>query len=188
MEMITEKVDDDMGYEAINADNRVHEPSIWGELKSLGIKLVVTTAVVIITFTFFYGLQRNTDLSMFPMVKDGDLVLFYRLDKDYAIGDLLLLEFQGERQVRRVVAKAGDSVDISEHGLIVNGSLQQELGIYEKTYGYAEGIVFPVTVGSGEIFVLGDARQNATDSRVYGSVSAKDTYGKVITIIWRRNL
>jgi len=44
----------------------------------------------------------------------------------------------------------------------------------------------PLTLGAGQVFVLGDARQNATDSRVYGAVNTKDTLGKVITVIkWR---
>jgi signal peptidase I len=141
-----------------------------------------------LVFTFFYGLHRNLDPDMVPAVKDGDLVMFYRLDKEYAAGDLLVLSFQGQRQVRRVVAAAGDTVDIISGGLTVNGSLQQELEIYEETQRYEGGIEFPVTLKEGEVFVLGDSRKNATDSRVYGPVNAKDTLGTVITVIRRRNL
>jgi signal peptidase I len=125
---------------------------------------------------------------MKPAVRDGDLVMFYRLDKSYAARDLLLLDFQGERQVRRVVATEGDTVDITENGLVINGAIQQELNIYEETYRYAEGVSLPITLGEGEVFVLGDARENASDSRVYGAVRAKDTLGTVIAIMKSRNL
>jgi len=161
-------------------------PSVWRELGSLGIKIVVVVLVFVLIFTLLYGLQRNTDPDMFPMVKDGDLVMYYRLDKDYTAGDLLLLEYKGDTEVRRVVAKAGDTVDIKDGGLVVNGALQQEPAIFEKTQRYADGATFPLTVGPGQVFVLGDARNNATDSRVYGPVNEKDTLGKVITIIRRR--
>jgi len=149
-------------------------------------KIAIIAIVFILVFTCFYGFSRNTDSDMTPAVKDGDLVLFYRLDKDYAIGDLFLLDFQGERQVRRVIAKAGDTVDIKDEGLIVNGAFQQEPTIYETTRRYKNDVSFPLTVGQGQVFALGDARKNATDSRIYGPVNRKDTFGKVITIIrWR---
>ena len=88
--------------------------------------------------------------------------------------------------VRRVVAVEGDTVDITEDGLEVNGYLQQENLIYEKTRRYEEGIDFPVTLKANEVFVLGDARENATDSRVYGVVNIEETKGKVMLIIRKR--
>ena len=162
--------------------------SVWRELGALGIKIIAIAIAFAAIFTFVYGFHRNTDPDMAPMVKTGDLVLFYRLDRDYAIGDLLVLDFQGERQVRRVVAGAGDTVDITDDGLIVNGAIQQEPEIYQETWRYENGAVFPLTVGADQVFVLGDARENATDSRVYGPVDTRDTLGTIITVIRRRNL
>ena len=165
-----------------------HNPSVWRELGLLAIKLAVITIGFVLIFTFLYGFHRNTDPDMAPMVKDGDLVLFYRLGKNFAIGDLLLLDFQDERQVRRVIAKAGDVVDITENGLIINGAMQHEPEIFQQTWRYANGVTFPLTIGEGQVFVLGDARENAIDSRVYGPVNTSDTLGTVITVIRRRGL
>ena len=164
-----------------------HPASVWRELGALGIKITVIAIAIATIFTFVYGFHRNTDPDMAPMVKTGDLVLFYRLDRDYTIGDLLVLDFQGERQVRRVVARGGDTVDIEEGGLIVNGAMQQEPEIHGETWRYENGTDFPLTVGPGQVFVLGDAREDATDSRVYGPVDTGDTLGTVITTLRRRN-
>jgi len=161
---------------------------VWREMRNLAIKIAVIATAFLLLFSFVYGLHYYVDPSMVPMVKDGDLVLFYRLDKSYAIGDLLLLNFQGERQLRRVVAKAGDTVDITEDGLIINGAVQQEPEIYQQTQRYEEGVSFPLTVGEGQVFVLGDAREYAADSRIYGPVNTKDTQGTVISILRRRSL
>jgi len=163
-------------------------PSVWRELGSLGIKIAVIVLVFTALFTFLYGLHRNTDPNMAPMVKSGDLILFYRLDRNYLIGDLLVLDFQGERQVRRVVARAGDTVDMIEGVLVINGAMQQEPEIFQETWRYENGPSFPLTVGEGQVFVLGDAREGATDSRVYGPVNTRDILGTVITTIRRRNL
>ena len=167
---------------------RTPAPSVWRELLSLCIKIAMIAAVAAVIFQFVYGLHYNVDPSMNPSVKDGDLVMYYRLDKGYRAGDLLLLTFRGQTQLRRVIATAGDTVDITEDGLRINGALQQEPGIRQKTQRYTEGIDFPVTLKEHEVFVLGDAREGATDSRVYGAVNIEDTQGKVITLLRRRSL
>lgn len=163
-------------------------PSLLKDVLFLLAKVAVIIIVFLLIFTFLFGLCRNTDMSMAPSVKDGDLVMFYRLDKTYAAGDTILLTFQGQTQVRRIIATAGDVVDITEEGLLVNGALLQEPEIYQQTQCYADGITFPLTVGEGQVFVLGDARESATDSRVYGAVDIKDTLGKVIAVLRRRNI
>jgi signal peptidase I len=79
-------------------------------------------------------------------------------------------------------------VDVADGDLIINGARQQELDIFEETWAYENNVEFPLTVGADQVFVLGDARENATDSRVYGPVDIEDTLGTVITVIRRRNL
>ena len=162
--------------------------SVWRDLGSLMIKIGVIAVIAVVIFTFVYGLHHNLDSSMLPAVKDGDLVLFYRWDKDYRPGDLILVKFQGQTQVRRVIATAGDKVDITEEGLFINGALQQEREIFRKTERYADGVDMPLTVGHDQVFVLGDARDGVTDSRIYGAMDTDDALGKVISVLRRRNL
>ena len=89
----------------------------------------------------------------------------------------MVLEKDGEVQVRRILAVAGDEVNLTEDGLEINGYLQQESEIYTETLPYTEGITFPVTVGEDEYFVLGDHRTNAKDSRIYGTVKKEEIEG-----------
>jgi len=166
----------------------VPRTSVWWELVSLAARIAAIISVALLVFTFVYGVHYNIDPSMHPAVKDGDLVFYSRFDKDYRAGDLLILGYQGQSQVRRVIATAGDTVDITEDGLVINGALQQEREITRRTERYAEGIEFPITLTENEVFVLGDAREDVTDSRMYGCVDTEDTEGKVVTIIRRRNL
>lgn len=159
---------------------------LWKDILALLIKTGILLLLFLALFTFVFGMFRNQDPDMYPAVKDGDLVVYYRLDQEYIAKDLLVLDYEGKRQVRRVVAAAGDTVDITEEGLLVNGSLQQESGIYEETKRYAEGMDFPATLRDGEVFVLGDAREDAADSRIYGVVKTEETLGKVMILIRRR--
>jgi len=176
--------------QCLNSQRKITRiPSVWKELMFLFVKIASIVLVLMLLFIFLYGIIRYNEPSMAPMIKDGDLVIFHRYTKrGYMPQDAVVLEFKGQRQVRRVVATAGDTVDITEQGLMINGSLQQEPDIYQKTERYENGVDFPLTVPEGQIFVLGDSRINATDSRIYGCVKIEDTLGKVMTVIRRRSI
>ena len=162
---------------------------VWKDLLSLFLKILLIAMVFVLLFTFLYGIVRCEDPSMDPAVKDGDLVLYYRYTKGgYLPQDVIALEYDGKTQVRRVVATAGDTVDITEDGLLINGALQQESEIFQDTERYQEGVEFPLTVPEGQVFVLADSRTGATDSRIYGCASIEDTLGKVMAVVRRRGI
>ena len=88
----------------------------------------------------------------------------------------------------RVVAVAGDTVDMTEDGLMINGALQSEPNPMKQTLPYKEGVEFPIKLKTGEVFLLGDDRENSEDSRIYGPVKSRETLGEVMTVIRRRNI
>lgn len=160
---------------------------LWKDILYLFGKLAGIMLCFVLLSLFVFGLYRNRDADMYPALKDGDLVIYYRMDKDYIASDCIVLTYDGKQQVRRVVAVEGDTVDITEQGLVINGLVQWETYVYEVTQRYAEGMDFPITLQEGEVFVLGDARAGATDSRIYGAVNVTDTKGKVMLILRRRD-
>ena len=164
-------------------------PSFLNDMLYLTLKLSAIALTFTLLLTFLFGIIRYQEPSMAPAIKDGDLVLFHRYTTvGYLPRDLIVLDHSGKRQVRRVVATAGDEVDITADGLLVNGAPQQELEIYYQTERYEEGVDFPLTVPEGQVFLLSDSRTGATDSRIYGCVEIEDTLGKVITVIRRRSI
>lgn len=168
--------------------NSKRSPTLFQEVLYLLIKIAVILAAAAALFTFIFGALRYNSANMAPAVKEGDLVLFYRLDKDYIASENLVMKYNGEWMVQRVVAVSGDTVDISGDGLLINGALQQESYVYTDTERFVSDVDFPLTVGEGEVFVLSDNRENATDSRIFGVVRVQDTYGTVAAIFRRRNL
>ena len=158
------------------------------QLLLLLLKVAMVLGFVAMVFLFLFGVTQAPDESMRPAVREGDLVVYYRLQRDYAAGDLVVVDDGGTREVRRVVAVAGDEVDFSADGLVINGYLQSEQGIYAETEPFAGGITYPVTVGEGQVFVMGDNRPSSKDSRIYGPVDINTgTEGEAMTVIRRRN-
>ena len=164
------------------------EIPLWKEFFFLALKIATIVLVSMLLFTFLFGVARYNDPSMSPSIRDGDLVIFHRYNGvGYLPQDTVVLRHNGKIQVRRVVAVAGDTVDITESGLIINGSTQQESYVYQRTERYEDGISFPITLEDGQVFVLADSRIGATDSRIYGPVEIEDTFGKVMAIMRRRS-
>ena len=173
--------------------DRVKKPNLWlPVVKELGLllgKIVSVILIFVLLLTFQFGFVRYQDLGMSPIIKDWDLVIFYRYNSSgYQAQDVVVVKFNGQNQVSRVIATAGDTVDIVGEDLFINGALQQEANIFKPTYSYSEGIEFPITVPEGYIFVLGDNRTNSTDSRLYGCVKISESLGKVMLVIKRRGI
>ena len=89
-------------------------PSLLGDVGYLLMKIILLALMVLIMFVFFFGIYRSGDDSMNPAVKDGDIVITWRLRKDYRFGDVIVLDHNGEKEIRRVVAVEGDTVDMTE--------------------------------------------------------------------------
>ena len=156
------------------------------DILSLLIKIAVIAGIVLGMFSFIFGVFQYTNHTMYPAVNSGDLILFSRSDKNYFAQDLIVISYQGELQVRRVVALSGNVVDFENGRLLVDGAAQQEDHIFNESHRYESEIEFPLTVPEGHVFVLGDNREGAVDSRIYGTVPIDDSQGKVISLFRRR--
>ncbi|WP_317316381.1 signal peptidase I [Peptostreptococcus russellii] len=152
------------------------------------LKIVIFAMIFFIMFFFVFGIKRSNDYSMYPSIKDGDLALYYRLQKNFQVGDVVVIKKDGKEEIRRIIALPGDKVDITKDGLKINGYLQQENSIYSETLPYVKGIKFPIRVGRDEYFLLADKRENSRDSRVYGTIYKEDIKGLVMTLIRRRGI
>ena len=165
------------------------QPSLLEDILFLFAKIAVIALFLVIIFTFLFGIKLVKDDSMYPGLRDGDLVIYYRMQKNYVQGDIITIKRDGNTDLRRVVAIEGDKVDINhQNGLEINGYPQQEKLIQGETLPVVDATEFPLTVGPEQVFVLGDNREYSVDSRTYGCVDKADTHGRVITVIRRRGL
>jgi signal peptidase I len=177
--------------EAVETEKKAEKDDNWIQIETVLrflIKLASVLLVIWAIFTFVFGIRQVSGETMYPRLRDGDLVLYYRLEQDYEIGDVVSLEKNGIKYWGRIVAQGGDVVDLNEDGqLLVNGNVQQEEIFYE-TEAIDNGQAFPCTVEEDSYFILCDFRTASVDSRTYGTVSKNDLDGKVITLLRRRGL
>ena len=105
------------------------------QLILLLLKVAMVLGFIAMVFLFLFGVVQVGDESMRPAVREGDLVVYYRLQKDYVAGDLIVVDDGDDEEVRRVIAVEGDEVDFSSDGLLINGYLQSETSIYGAVHG-----------------------------------------------------
>lgn len=167
---------------------RRERAELYRSIRTLVVKiaLVIVAAVTVLGFVFGIGIMRGE--GMYPRMRDGDFVVYYRLEKEQEIGDIISFLIDGKRQFARVVARSGDVVDMTDGGqLIVNGNIQEE-EVFFATSKEGKATVFPYTVEDEAVFVLCDNRSSTFDGRDYGTIHISEIDGKVITILRRRGL
>ena len=175
-------------FASSNEAKQKKEVPLSHDIAALLIRIVFMASVFLVLFAFIFLSFRYNDVSMQPSLMPGDMATAYRLDKRYSANDVIVFSYKDKHTCGRVVAVAGDTVDINENGLMVNGSHQFEPRITKETSQVKDGVSFPLTVPEGSVFVLGDNRESAIDSRILGCLEIDRTEGKLIALFRRRGL
>lgn len=121
--------------------------------------------------------------SMENTLKDGENLIISDLFYTPKTGDIVVVEdyhtpFR-KPLIKRVIATGGQSVMILPTGVYVDGFLLEEDYVHTEP-GYRYTPVAEFTVPDGMIYVMGDHRDNSTDSRVFGCVSEEAILGRVL--------
>ena len=167
-------------------------------MRALRTFLFRTVALLLVLYVLFFhivGITTMPGRDMYPRLDAGDLLLYYRLERNPKAQDIVVIEKvadsgeKAQRFVCRVVAAPGDTVEVSaDKGLCVNGNTLIENNIFYPTDAYENRMEYPVRLGDGEYFVMADRRNGGMDSRYFGTVKAEEIKGVVITILRRNNL
>ena len=130
--------------------------------------------------------------SMENTLKIGDRVLVNRLAYRFGSpsrGDVIVFKSPqnlDEDLIKRVVAVGGDTVEIRSGNLLVDGQIQVEPYIKEPMRTTNFG---PVRVPDGNLFVMGDNRNDSFDSRMWNPhwLPVENVVGKAFMIYWPLN-
>lgn len=158
------------------------------DIRAFLLKLAATALAGWILLGVVFGVAVMRGEDMYPRLRDGDLMVYFRLQQDYHIGDVVTFSGDGCRYTGRIVAQGGDTVDFTDTGqLLVNGSVQDE-EIFYPTESLGGQLELPCQIPEDSVFLLCDFRPNGVDSCSYGPVSIETLDGKVITILRRRGI
>lgn len=150
------------------------------------IETLLLTLVIFLLIRFAVQNFRIEGFSMEPNFHDGEFLLVNKLV--YMLhapdrGDVVVLRYPpvpSRDFIKRVIGLPGDRVEIMTGKVYINGEMLSEpYPLNEGSYTYG-----PVTVGSDEYFVLGDNRNNSSDSHSWGMLPSKNIVGKAWFAYW----
>ena len=154
-------------------------------LRSTAFSLVVVAAVAVLIAVLLLPVLQISGTSMTDSLQDEDIVVALN-SSGYETGDIIAFYYNNNILVKRVIAAAGDWVDIDEAGNVyVNEELLEEPYVKEKALGDCN-ISLPYQVPDGRCFVMGDHRATSIDSRntAVGCVSNDMVIGKILIRVW----
>ena len=153
--------------------------------------IIDTVETILLALILFLGINavsarvRVENVSMEPTLWQGEFLLVNRVAYKIGtpkIGDIIIFHAPGVEDldyIKRLIGRPGDTVHIEGGVVYVNGQALYETYIAEPT-GYSGTWEVP----EGQFFVLGDNRNNSSDSHLWGFISEDSVVGKALLIYW----
>ena len=152
-------------------------------LRGAAIALLAAAIVLANLFTFVFHVVRYYGDGMEPTLTNGQTLLLRRTTH-VAQGDVIAFYYNNKLLVRRVVCTGGRQITVEEDGSVyLDGGRLEEPYLTEASYGQCS-VEFPCYVPPNSVFVMGDNRAAAMDSRLkeIGTVSEDRILGKVLFV------
>jgi signal peptidase I len=149
------------------------------------VEIVVIAGALFLAVNTASARVRVESISMEPNLYEGQFVVVNRLAYRWADperGDIIVFYFPNnpaKRYIKRVIGVSGDQVSASNGSVFVNGIPLDEPYLASRPNYEGEW-----AVGPGELFVLGDNRNNSNDSKNWGMLELDAVIGKAIFIYW----
>ena len=147
--------------------------------------LITVAAVAVLVAVLLMPVLQIYGNSMSPTLTEGNIVLSVK-GSNFKSGDIMAFYYNNNILVKRVIAQAGDWVDITADGTVyVNNVALDEPYVSDKAYGETN-IEFPYQVPESRVFVLGDHRSVSIDSRntAVGCVASEQIVGRIVYRVW----
>jgi signal peptidase I len=165
----------------------------WAVVREVGETIILTLIIFLLIQTVIRNF-RVVGTSMVDNLHNGQYLIIDKLSYSPWItnlfgfggpqrGDVIVFEppnRPGEDYVKRIIALSGETVEIDRGQVIINGeplheTFQPRIGTYSMP---------PLVVPQGQIFVLGDNRNNSNDSHNWGSLPIENIVGRAWVSYW----
>ena len=166
-------------------------PFSWRAILEIVQALALAVVISVVLNLFVVQVTEVRQRSMEPTLEQNDRVLVSKLDYRFGVpqrGDIVVFNPPVPDAtipyVKRVIAVGGETVDLRNGNVFVNGQQVNIPQAHGTSLPQAPQIVYPFTVPQGQIFVMGDNRTFSSDSRTFGPVPVASIIGKVILRFW----
>lgn len=163
----------------------LYRKSYHRTLQSTIYSLITVAAIAVLIAVLFLPVLQIYGSSMTPTLENGDIVVSVK-GSQMERGDIVAFYYNNKILVKRVIAQAGEWVDIDENGNVyINEEAVYEPYVVEKSLGECD-LDLPYQVPEGKVFVMGDHRSVSIDSRssAIGCVAEEQIVGRLTFRVW----
>ena len=147
-------------------------------LKEIYPYLIIIIVVVLIR-TFIATPVRVDGASMDSTLNNGDILILNKLDKSYKRFDIVVINYEKSKLVKRIIGLPGEKIDYKDNNLYINGEIIDDVSV-SRTGDFTLKELYNIEkIPPGYYFVMGDNRGNSSDSRDYriGLIKKSDIVG-----------
>lgn len=165
-------------------------PFSWRAIFEIVQALALAVVISVVLNLFVVQVTEVRQRSMESTLLQSDRVLVSKVDYHFGAprpGDIVVFNPTTDvaiPYVKRVVAVAGETIDLRGGRLYVNGQPRDFAGAHGSTTPQSPEIHYPLTIPQGEFFAMGDNREASSDSRSFGPQPDDRIIGKVIVRFW----
>lgn len=139
---------------------------------------IIIIIVVVLIRTFIVTPVQVTGTSMVPTLADNQILILKKYDHDFDRFDIVVFEYNNSTLIKRIIGLPGEIVEYKNNNLYINGKKIEEDFIEEDTENFSLSEIDYKKIPKGYYFVMGDNRNNSTDSRYIGLINEKEIKGK----------
>jgi len=150
------------------------------------LETLLLTIVIYAVLSTFIGRFKVLSVSMEPTLYEGQYLLISKqTHKIWPLkrGDIVVFQFPRnptKNYIKRLIGLPGENVELRSGQLYINGELMPEPWLVKSMRSYSG----QWQLGEGEYFVMGDNRNNSSDSRAWGAVSSQHIIGRALFCYW----
>lgn len=159
----------------------------------LGKWFIITVLFLFLIHYFVVTIFVVSGDSMEPNFHDKEVVLINRFNlftNNFKRGDSMVLKFPGDpehtKYIKRLAGLPGETVEIKDNGVYINDKRLTESYIPSSVLTQATGDKTKWVLGEDQYFLIGDNRQNSSDSRIWGVAERKNLTGPVKLVLFPR--
>lgn len=173
-------------HDTENAVKVKKKKTFFGELYEWIETFCFAIALMVVLFIFVFRYVTVDGNSMMNTLHDQDKLIISNFNYTPQTGDIVVIYIEGQNKpyIKRVIATEGQTVkiDFEKWQVYVDGELLEEDYVLrrEGDMHYAAFYNGEFTVPEGQVYVMGDNRNDSTDSRVLGCLDEHNIIGRVI--------
>ncbi|MGL6342831.1 MAG: signal peptidase I [Waterburya sp.] len=170
-----------------------NQANLWRRIRENGTTVIIALLLAFLIRVFIAEPRYIPSESMFPTLSTGDRLVVEKVGYKFhppAKGDIIVFEpptklrllgyEKNQAFIKRAIATGGETVAIKDGVVYVNNQPLAE----DYIAAPPEYELMPVTVPEGQLFVMGDNRNNSNDSHIWGFLPTENVIGHAILRFW----